>query len=152
MGKTKMKKYQLVYQYTPTNSFLSFAIPQKQTEYFEDEQSKLVNMSTNHITIFPKAQLLSESWWNVFDQQFLRHDMEWTIVLVIAYMLILVIGVIANCMVILVVLLRPQMRSVTNVLVMNLAVADLCVILFCVFPTLLSNMFQRKFLNMDEVI
>lgn len=83
-------------------------------------------------------------WWNVFDEQYLRHSLGWTFTLVTAYTLILIIGVIGNIMVILVVALRPQMRTVTNMFIMNLAVADLFVIWFCVPGTLVSNVFQRK--------
>lgn len=83
-------------------------------------------------------------WWNVFDEKYLRHSMNWTVALIIAYTLILIIGIIGNCMVILVVVFRPQMRTVTNMFIMNLAVADLFVIVFCVPGTLVSNIFTRK--------
>ncbi len=93
---------------------------------------------------FPDANHLLESWWNVFDERYLRHGLGWTITLIIAYMSILVAGVIGNVMVVLVVLLRPQMRTVTNMFITNLAVADLFVIVFCVPSTLLANIFSRK--------
>ncbi len=93
---------------------------------------------------FPLAKLLQESWWNVFDDKYFRHSWEWTLTLIIAYMTILIAGVIGNSMVILVVLQRHQMRTVTNIFIMNLAVADLFVIVFCVGPTLLANVLQRK--------
>ncbi len=99
------------------------------------------NESSNY---FPLAKLLEESWWNVFNEKYLRHSWNWTVTLITAYMLIFVAGVIGNCMAILVVLLRPQMKTVTNMFIMNLAVADLSVIIFCVGPTLLANIFQRK--------
>ncbi len=111
---------------------------------FADESK---NISLKNNWTFPAAEHLSESWWNVFDERYFRHSLEWTITLIIAYMLILVIGVIGNCMVILVVILRPRMRSVTNIFIMNLAVADLFVIVFCVCPTLLANLFKRKTIN-----
>ncbi len=93
---------------------------------------------------YPNAEYLLESWWNIFDKRYLRHGWGWTITLIIAYISILVAGVIGNLMVILVVLLRPQMRTVTNMFITNLAVADLFVIVFCVPSTLLANIFARK--------
>lgn len=80
----------------------------------------------------------------IFDKRNLRHSVGWTVALIIAYVLILIIGIIGNCMVILVVLLRPQMRTVTNMFIMNLAVADLFVIVFCLPATLLANVLTRK--------
>lgn len=93
---------------------------------------------------YPNADHLLESWWNVFDARYLRHGWGLTAFLIMAYMLILVSGVIGNALVILVVALRPRMRSVKNMLIMNLAVADFLVIIFCVPSTLLVNVFARK--------
>ncbi len=104
-------------------------------------QNSLANGSVN---LFPLALLLEESWWNVFDPKYLRHSWEWTIALITAYMLVFMAGLIGNIMVILVVLFRPQIRTVTNMLIMNLAVADLFVIIFCVGPTLLANILERE--------
>lgn len=93
---------------------------------------------------FPDAEHLFESWWNIFDPKYLKHGCGWTITLIIAYLTILVVGVIGNLVVILVVLMRRQMRTVTNLFIMNLAVADFFVIVFCVPSTLLANVFSRK--------
>lgn len=84
-------------------------------------------------------------WWKLLDEKYLRHSFEWTSILIAAYIFIFVTGVIGNIMVILVVSLRPKMRSVTNIFILNLAVADLLVILFCIPATLLSNLFTRKY-------
>lgn len=88
--------------------------------------------------------VIPEDFWLVFTDKNLRHSIGWTVTLVVAYLLILFIGIIGNFMVILVVLLRPQMRTVTNMFIMNLAVADLFVIVFCVPATLLANVLKRK--------
>ncbi len=68
--------------------------------------------------------------------------------MIIAYISILVIGVIGNLMVILVNLLRPQMRTVTDMFIMNLAGADLFVVVFVVPLTLLANICARKLSNL----
>ncbi len=48
-------------------------------------------------------------------------------------------------MLILVIYSRPKMRTMKNVFIFNLAVADLLVVLFCVHATLVTNLFIRKF-------
>lgn len=67
-----------------------------------------------------------------------------TLTLILAYLFIFVFGLIGNSLVIFVVSWRPRMRTVTNIFILNLAVADLFVILFCVPPTLLANIYIRK--------
>lgn len=85
------------------------------------------------------------NWWDVFDAQHLRHNVTWTLVLLLAYIFIFAIGLIGNLMVILVITKCPSMRTVTNLFILNLAVADLLVIVFSVPVTLYSNIFQRKY-------
>ncbi|OQR73887.1 allatostatin-A receptor-like [Tropilaelaps mercedesae] len=46
--------------------------------------------------------------------------------------LICVVGLVGNALVVLVVACNPQMRSTTNMLIINLAIADLLFIVFCV--------------------
>ena len=45
---------------------------------------------------------------------------------------IAVVGLVGNALVVLVVSCNPQMRSTTNILIINLAIADLLFIVFCV--------------------
>ncbi|XP_035208322.1 allatostatin-A receptor-like [Stegodyphus dumicola] len=54
------------------------------------------------------------------------------IVVPILFGIIVVVGLIGNTLVVIVVACNPQMRSTTNVLIINLAVADLLFIMFCV--------------------
>lgn len=49
--------------------------------------------------------------------------------------LIAVVGLVGNALVVLVVACNPQMRSTTNILIINLAIADLLFIVFCVPST-----------------
>lgn len=67
------------------------------------------------------------------------------VILVIGYLVVFLFGVIGNCCVVTVVLRLPKMRTVTNYFILSLAVADLCVLLFCLLPNLVSNIFVRKF-------
>ncbi|XP_046737593.1 neuropeptide SIFamide receptor [Diprion similis] len=72
---------------------------------------------------------------------FYRHSMAMTAVYCVAYMLVFVIGLIGNSFVIAVVYRSPRMRTVTNFFIVNLAVADILVIVFCLPATLMSNIF-----------
>ncbi|XP_054724244.1 allatostatin-A receptor-like [Uloborus diversus] len=54
------------------------------------------------------------------------------IVVPILFGIIVVVGLIGNTLVVVVVACNPQMRSTTNMLIINLAIADLLFIMFCV--------------------
>lgn len=70
-----------------------------------------------------------------------RHSMAMSAVYCVAYVLVFVVGLIGNSFVIAVVYRSPRMRTVTNFFIVNLAVADVLVIVFCLPATLLSNIF-----------
>lgn len=55
-----------------------------------------------------------------------------SIVVPILFGVIVVVGLFGNALVVIVVMCNPQMRSTTNLLIINLAVADLLFIVFCV--------------------
>lgn len=76
----------------------------------------------------------------------LRYSMGWTVVLICAYAGIFLIGILGNVMVFCVLVFRPQaqMKTVTNLFILNLCIADMLVIIFCVGPTLLSNILICK--------
>lgn len=53
-------------------------------------------------------------------------------IVTICFSLIGITGFLGNTLVIFVVLMNPQMRSTTNMLIINLAIADLLFVIFCV--------------------
>jgi len=53
-------------------------------------------------------------------------------------------GVVGNSLIVWIVLCNPRMRNVTNYFIVNLAVADILVCVFCLPITLLSNLFSGK--------
>ncbi|KAL0275270.1 UNVERIFIED_CONTAM: hypothetical protein PYX00_003177 [Menopon gallinae] len=75
-----------------------------------------------------------------------RHSPALTAVYCVAYFLVFVIGLIGNCLVVAVVLRAPRMRTVTNLFIVNLAIADILVIVLCIPATLLSNIFVREYI------
>ena len=77
--------------------------------------------------------------------RFYRHSIAMTAIYCIAYMLVFVIGLIGNSFVIAVVYRSPRMRTVTNFFIVNLAVADVLVIVFCLPATLVGNILVRKY-------
>jgi hypothetical protein len=93
------------------------------------------NNGTNNLSI----EQLRERWY--------RHSVAMSIVYFVAYCLVFVVGLIGNSFVIAVVYRSPRMRTVTNFFIVNLAVADVLVIVFCLPATLMSNIFVRKYYN-----
>lgn len=77
-------------------------------------------------------------------EMFYRHSPTMTIVYCIAYFIVFIVGLIGNSFVIAVVFRAPRMRTVTNFFIVNLALADILVIVFCLPATLMSNIFVRK--------
>ncbi|CAD6233774.1 GSCOCG00007270001-RA-CDS [Cotesia congregata] len=71
--------------------------------------------------------------------RFYRHSVAMTAVYCVAYMLVFSIGLVGNSFVIAVVYRSPRMRTVTNFFIVNLAVADVLVIVFCLPATLVGN-------------
>lgn len=90
---------------------------------------------------------LKSNHWSVsqLSQDNLRYSNLGTALLIIAYTLIFLLGFVGNAAVIIVLYSKRKMRTVTNLFVLNSAVADLLVVLFCVPVTLMANIFIRKF-------
>ncbi|KAL1375377.1 hypothetical protein pipiens_004677, partial [Culex pipiens pipiens] len=76
---------------------------------------------------------------------FYRHSSTMTAVYCVAYFVVFIVGLIGNSFVIAVVFRAPRMRTVTNFFIVNLALADVLVIVFCLPATLMSNIFVRKY-------
>lgn len=63
----------------------------------------------------------------------------------IAYAVVLVLGVVGNSLVVAVVCRNPRMQNVTNYFIVNLAIADVLVSVFCLPITLMSNILSGKY-------
>ena len=77
-------------------------------------------------------QTIEEDGENIFYQYQSLLDILTKIIVPTLFGIIAFLGVIGNTLVIIVVLTNPQMRSTTNVLILNLAVADLLFVIFCI--------------------
>ena len=75
-----------------------------------------------------------------------RYSLSAALVYCVAYLIVFAVGLVGNCFVIAVVYRSPRMRTVTNYFIVNLAVADILVIVFCLPATLMSSIFVREYL------
>ena len=64
-----------------------------------------------------------------------------SIIVPILFAIIMIVGLVGNSLVVIVVKCNPQMCSTTNLLIINLAIADLLFIIFCVPFTAWDYMF-----------
>ncbi|KAF6198963.1 hypothetical protein GE061_006986 [Apolygus lucorum] len=84
--------------------------------------------------ILPPFDPTSASWANVTLNNTEGQLMEQIVPIVVPILfgIIIVLGLIGNALVVIVVAANAQMRSTTNILIINLAIADLFFIVFCV--------------------
>jgi len=83
---------------------------------------------------------------------YLRHSITWTIAYLIAYLIVFLIGLIGNLSVLWIIYTLRKQKGTSSVssnkvfyrFVGNLALADLLVVLLCLPPTLIGNIFGRK--------
>lgn len=79
-----------------------------------------------------------------------RHSPAMTAVYCFAYTMVFLVGLVGNLLVVSVVCRSPRMRNVTNYFIVNLAVADILVLVFCLPATLLSNIYVRECLSLPD--
>lgn len=76
---------------------------------------------------------------------FYRHSMTASVIITLAYSIVFLVGIVGNSFVVAIVCKSPRMRTVTNYFIVNLALADILVLVFCLPATLVSNLFTRKY-------
>lgn len=120
-----------------------FEVMPTHTESSDIHKTAIFEIKTNSATLVMNASLnATESAF--VPELFYRHSMAMTAVYCVAYLLVFAVGLVGNFFVIAVVFRSPRMRTVTNFFIVNLAVADILVIVFCLPATLMSNIFVRK--------
>lgn len=98
-----------------------------------------------NLTDVLEEALLNSSVFPPYDRNDMyRHSPSMTIVYCVAYFIVFAMGLVGNCLVVAVVFRAPRMRTVTNLFIVNLAIADILVVVVCIPATLISNIFVRK--------
>ena len=75
----------------------------------------------------------------------IKQPVHMIVIYSIAYSVIFLLGIIGNSLVVSVVYRNNRMHTVTNYFIVNLAIADILVCLFCLPITLLSNLYTGEF-------
>lgn len=93
------------------------------------------------VSAYPNTSL--ESFVNVTNVTFFpyyQHTLYVAATYILAYFFIFVLCMVGNILVCLIVLENRRMRTVTNLFILNLAISDLLVGIFCVPTTLVDNL------------
>jgi len=102
------------------------------------------NEKESHINEFnllaSEENLTMDQFLSVHSTYCNQMTFEWTISIVvpIIFAIIVILGIVGNILVLVVVLVKHQMRNTTNVLIVNLAVSDLLFVIICIPPTALD--------------
>uniref|UniRef100_A0A672PKV0 G-protein coupled receptors family 1 profile domain-containing protein n=1 Tax=Sinocyclocheilus grahami TaxID=75366 RepID=A0A672PKV0_SINGR len=75
---------------------------------------------------------------------FYQHSLAVASVIILAYVLIFSLCMLGNMLVCFIVLKNRQMRTVTNIFILNLAISDLLVGILCLPITLVDNLITGK--------
>lgn len=99
------------------------------------EQMNLVpaNDNSNYVLIFNESsQSLGKSQNSSDVAAHAIFELKIAILIGITFSITFIVGIIGNSLVLLTILFQKQMRSTTNILILNLAIAELLFILICV--------------------
>ncbi|XP_051968823.1 neuropeptide FF receptor 1-like [Xyrauchen texanus] len=91
------------------------------------------NISINHSTLFNDSR-------NITFLPYYQHTLAVATLFILAYILIFSLCMLGNILVCVIVLKNRQMRTVTNIFILNLAISDLLVGIFCLPITLVDNL------------
>ena len=84
------------------------------------------------------ASLASKPW------PLLRQSLLMVVILSFAYMVVFFLSIVNNSLVIMVIYRNPQLRTITNIFIANLAVADMLMSILVLPITLLGNLFEGR--------
>ncbi|KAJ7305140.1 hypothetical protein JRQ81_011020 [Phrynocephalus forsythii] len=97
-------------------------------------------MEAHQSSLNQTADPLGSSQGNLTYSPYYQHSLPVAVLYIVAYLLIFALCVVGNSLVCFVVLKNKQMRTVTNLFILNLAISDLLVGIFCVPTTLVDNL------------
>ncbi len=72
----------------------------------------------------------------------IRQPIHMIVIYSLAYSIVFVLGLTGNGLVVSIVYRNPRMHNVTNYFIVNLAIADILVLLLCLPITLMSNLYS----------
>ncbi|XP_058792094.1 orexin/Hypocretin receptor type 1-like [Phymastichus coffea] len=117
----------------------ALAIPSKCDEYKADEPDGNCTNPNN------KPCVSDEDYLDMMYDYIVPESYEW--LLIGMHIFVFVIGLVGNALVCLAVYRNHSMRTVTNYFIVNLALADLLVIIVCLPPTILWDITETWFLG-----
>ncbi|GFO45943.1 orexin receptor type 2 [Plakobranchus ocellatus] len=129
------------------NQFASDLNSRSNTSDSNSDSNSNVTGNTTNIT----SECWNEYCWSEEDYddhilEFVRPKYyEW--IFIVIYFITFVVGLVGNALVCFAVWRNHNMRTVTNVFIVNLAVGDFLVILVCLPPTLVLDVMQSWFLD-----
>lgn len=113
-------------------------LPPKTTTYFNDTDNQTVVCRNDYC-------ISDDAYVDMIQDFVFPTKYEW--VLIGLYMIVFVVGVIGNFLVCFAVWRNQHMHTVTNLFIVNLAVADLMVILICLPPTVLGDVTETWYIG-----
>lgn len=120
-------------------------------EALRNEGNNCFILSQLHFPAFPSQGPSNGTWWpnssashllreNYTFLAYYQHSSPVALMFILAYTFIFLMCVIGNVLVCFVVVKNRQMRTVTNMFLLNLAISDLLVGIFCMPTTLVDNL------------
>ena len=132
----------------------SFSLWQGASSHTEEPWATVVRLGANltdcggsaadHVTtgMDGTADGLANKPWNL-----LRQSMAMIIILSFAYVVVFILAIVNNSLVVAVIYRNPQLRTVTNYFIANLAIADIMISILVLPITLLSNLFEGTYVG-----
>lgn len=124
--------------------------------YFVTEDMTLLRVAEGNITGGSSGNVSSNcsndyciddaDYIEMIENHIVPNTYEW--VLICLHALVFTVGLVGNALVCVAVYSNPSMRTVTNYFIVNLAVADFMVILFCLPPTVIWDVTETWFMGM----
>jgi len=92
----------------------------------------------------------------VFDEEYellpvIRQPVHMIVIYSVAFGLVFLFALIGNIVVVVLVTRTRRLHTLTNFFIVNLALADMLVAVFCVPITLLDNLFNGKWMTIDSL-
>lgn len=116
--------------------------------------NNIINPNSNYIgnlssdllytTSKPKIRI-DVNAWQAAQMGLFRFSLPTCAFIFAAYSLVFIIGIVGNSFVVTIVCKSPKMRTVTNIFIANLALADILVLVLCLPATLMGNIFVREY-------